>query len=176
VFSSTGAAGFVGSEVTITAYCCTAPIEADRFTVPSTAIVGPGVEFPAGSLLTISQDIISSNVDVSNTAIDIRYTETAFAANGAFNGFGFDFSGLGSQRIVGVGLNPLSTFAAGSIGLSFDNDSVFYSGAGLSFTPDSRVLINVSVAPVPEPVSALLFLAGGAMVMVRARMRGQRSS
>ena len=157
--------------MTVTAYCCSAPIESDRFTEPAAATVGAGVEFPSGSIVTIGYDLIESSIDVSAFAIDLRYAETSTAANAPFNGYGFDFSGLGAQRIAAVVLNPLSTFAPGSVGLTFDADSVFYSASGLSFTPDSRILIDVTLAPVPEAGTALMFAAGIALLGLRLRRR-----
>jgi hypothetical protein len=170
------ATGLDGTQVTVTAYCCTAPIPSNAFTVPESAIVGPGIEFPSGSLTTTSRDIITSNVDVSSFGIDIRYTTTDTAASGTFNGFGFDFSGQDAYSITGVSLNPLSTFAAASVGLSFDRDSVYYSGAGLPFTSSSRVLIDIVLSPVPEPASGALFAAGLGFLIALIRQRGQRRS
>jgi hypothetical protein len=170
------AAGLDGAAVTVTGYCCSGAVEADRFTDPATAIVGPGIEFPSGSIvLTTSRDLIRSNIDVSAFAIDLQYTDTNTAAVAPFNGYGFDFSGLGPNRIAGVALNPLSSFAAGSIGLGFDKDSVFYSGAGLSFSPGSRVLIDVALSPVPEPGAWMMLLAGMSMLAPGLRNRRRRA-
>jgi hypothetical protein len=168
--AATMAAGLEGSQVTVTAYCCSGPIEADRFTVPLTATVESEVEFPSGSIVTTTRTLIKSSIDVSAFAIDLQYTDTNTASVASFNGYGFDFADLGDQRIAGVSLNPLSTFSSG-VGLSFDNDSVFYNGAGLSFTPASRVLIDVALAPVPEAGSAVMLLAGLALVSVHLRRR-----
>lgn len=170
------AAGLEGVEVTVAAYCCSGPVEADRFTIPATAVVGPGVEFPSGSIVSTTRVLIGSNIDVSAFAIDLQYTETMTAAVAAFNGYGFDFSGLGSNRIAGVSLNPLSTFAAGSVGLAFDADSVYYNGSGLSFTPSSRVLIDVVLSPVPEPAAALMLLSGLVLVSRRIKRLAPRVS
>jgi hypothetical protein len=161
-----------GRDVTVTAYCCTAPIESDRITVPITATVGPGIEFPSGTIT----NVITSNVDVADDAIDIRYTQSATASGGTFNGYVFDFNLGGLQRIVAVSLDPLSTFAPGSVGLSFDQDSVFYNAAGLTFTPDSRVAIAVSVAPVPEPGVGAMLLAGGLLMLSLRRRRGRTNA
>jgi hypothetical protein len=169
----THAAGLEGASVTVTAYCCSGPFAADRFTVPATAIVGPDIEFPSGSLVTTTRDLIRSNIDVSAFAIDLQYTDTSAAAVAPFNGYGFDFTGLGDNRIVGVALNPLSSFTAGSVGLTFDADSVFYNGSGLNFTPTSRVLIDITLAPVPEPSTTLMLLAGFLLFAWRFGMRGR---
>ncbi|MBZ8140734.1 hypothetical protein CLD22_12585 [Rubrivivax gelatinosus] len=159
------AAGLEGSVVTVTGYCCLAPVEPDRFTVPASAVVGAGIEFPSGSIMTLGgRELISSDVDVSPFAIELVYTTDAVAAGGSFNGFAFDFAALGAQRIAGAVLNPASSFAAGLVGLSFDADSVFYSGAGLAFEPGTRVLIDVVLAPVPEPAGALSLAAGLALL------------
>lgn len=159
--------GLDGTRVTITGYCCTAPIPSNAFTHPKSATVGPGVEFPSGSLTTTTLSIITSDVDVGSSAIDIRYTTTAVAAAGAFNGFVFDFEDLTSHAISGVRLNSLSTFAPADVGLSFDRDSVYYSGAGLSFAPTSRVLIDIDLSPVPEPSSGGLYIAGFSLLAAR---------
>ncbi len=166
-----GAAGLEGAEVTVTGYCCTAPTEANRFTVPATATVGAGVEFPAGSLLTIGRDLITSNVDLAAFSIELVYTASATAAGGSFNGFAFDFTGLGAQRIALASLNPQSSFAPGSVGLFFDADSLFYDAAGLVFVPGSRVLIDIELAPVPLPGAGVLL--GGGLLMLGARRRAR---
>jgi hypothetical protein len=168
----TYAAGLEGAQVTVTGYCCSGPIEADRFTVPATASVGPGVEFPAGSIVTTTRELIESNIDVSAFAIDLQYTDSSTAAVAAFNGYSFDFSELGANRITGVALDALSTFAPGSVGLTFDADSVFYNGSGLTFTPASRVLIDVTLAPIPEPTTVVLLLAG--LAVLAAKVNGIR--
>jgi hypothetical protein len=155
------AAGFDGWQVTATGYCCTGPVEGDRFTIPLTRTVGAGLEFASGSIETTTRRLIESNIDVGTSTIDIGYTQTAIAAGGLFNGYAFDFAGAGLPRIVGASLDPLSTYPAASIGLSFDRDSVFYNAAGLHITAGSRVLIDVSFASaVPEPPAWLLTAAG----------------
>ncbi len=169
------AAGFDGLAATVTGYCCVAPAEPYRFTVPLTRIVGPGLEFPAGSIVTFGRSIIPSNIDIGGSTIDLVYTQTAVAATGSFNGFAFDFAGAGQHRITGVSLNPLSSFDASAIGLSFDADSVFYNAAGAHFSPGSRVLIDVSFGSVvPEPATlalAAIGLGGIGVAASRARRR-----
>lgn len=171
--SKVGAEGFNGAQVTTTAYCCTAPVEADRISIPLTKVVGTGIEFTSGSIQTISGfSIIGSNIDIGDSTIDLDYVVSSPSANGSFNGYVFDFSGPNLPVITGVSLNPLSTFAASSIGLSFDGDTIRYSGAGLDISPTSRVLIDVVFAPaVPEPGTYAMLLAGLGLLGFMARRR-----
>ena len=171
--SNVDAGGFDGAQVTTTAYCCTAPVESDRITVPLTKVVGTGIEFTSGSIQTIRGfSIIGSNIDIGSSTIDLDYIVSSPSANGSFNGYVFDFSGPNLPVIAGVSLNPLSTFAASSIGLSFDGDTIRYSGAGLNFSPTSRVLIDVIFASaVPEPETYAMLLAGLGLLGFMARRR-----
>lgn len=165
------ATGFDGAKVTRTIYCCSAPIESDRISVPLTKTVDSGTEFPAGSIQGPS--LISNIVDIGTFTIDYDYTSNQTAGTGAFNGDVLDFFGTNLPEIVGVSLNPLSTFATSSIGLSFDADTVRINAAGLSFTPDSRILVDVVFAPVPEPEIYAMLLAGLGLMGFMARRRKQ---
>lgn len=171
--STVEAGGFDGAQVTTTAYCCTAPMEADRISIPLTKVVGTGVEFTSGSIQTIRGfSIIGSNIDIGSSTIDLDYVVSSLSANGSFNGYVFDFSGPNLPVIAGVSLNPLSTFAASSIGLSFDSDTIRYNGAGLDISPTSRVLIDVVFAPaVPEPGTYAMLLAGLGLLGFMAQHR-----
>ncbi|MEO8038433.1 MAG: PEP-CTERM sorting domain-containing protein [Betaproteobacteria bacterium] len=155
------AAGFEGSEVTVAAYCCTAPIEADRFTIPVTAIVGAGLEFPSGSIVSTGPIEVDTNIDIGVSSIDIGYNQVGIAQDGSFNGFAFGFVGPDLPRIAGVALNPLSTVLASSIGLTFDADTIWINAAGLPLRPDTRILVDVTfAAAVPEPRTYLMVGAG----------------
>ena len=148
-----------GARVTVTAYCCSAPGEPDRFTVPSTAEIGPAVEFPSGSISTLGgTSLITSNVDLGGKTISISYTQTSPTAAGAFNGYVFDFDALGGYVVSAVALNPASTLVPA--GLFFDADSVFYNAAGLQITSGQQVLIDIALAPVPEPAAVYLLTIG----------------
>ena len=135
------AAGLEGTQVSVTAYCCTAPIESNQLTKTVSATVGGGTEFAAGSLPNLNpfQPIITSDIDVSGTQIDLTYTVTAVSGIGTFNGLVFDFAGLGAERISGATLNPLSSFLPASVQLGFDTDTVRVSLPGLSFVPGTQV-------------------------------------
>lgn len=182
LFVSTGslAAGLDGLQVTVGAYCCTGPVPASLFTVPATATVGPGVEFPSGSLVVTSGGIIPSNVDIGTLTISISYTTAGTTAPANFNGYAFDFSGVGLPTITGATLNPSSTFSTAQIAIAFDSNSVFYStapGVGVSFDPSSRVLIDIALSPVPEPTTATLLLIGISIgTLLRARSKRPKSN
>ena len=174
ISSNVNAEGFDGAEVTATAYCCTAPIEADRISVPFTKTFGPGIEFPSGSLQqTTGSPITGANIDIGSSTIDVTFTENAQAASGSFNGGVLQFSGPNFQYIVGASLDPMSTFTPSQINLSFLHDSILLSAAGLHFSPGSRILIDVAFlpTPVPEPDTYAMLLAGLGLVGFLARRR-----
>src|SRR5258708_22829758 len=78
------ATGLTGSEVAFSVHCCTSPPNASNLISSiATAIVGPGIEFPAIS--SHGASVINANVDVSSNAISIQYVSAAQALGGAFN-------------------------------------------------------------------------------------------
>jgi hypothetical protein len=149
------AQSLLGSQVTGAGYCCTSPNETDRVTNLLTATVGPGVEFPFGSLLSTSNQVdpVPASIDVGATTLQISYTAVATALPGGFNGYVFSF--VGAPAITGVSADPTSTY---SPVLSFNANTIFVNEAGLELTPSSRVLINISA--VPEPAAYGLLLGG----------------
>jgi len=178
ICQATVAAGLDGSEVTVAAYCCTAPIESDRFTIPVTRIVGSDLEFPSGSIVEISGNTADTNIDVGASSIDVGYNQVGVAASGSFNGFVFDFAGSNVPNIIGVTLDPLSTVLASSIGLTFDADSVFVNAAGLPIRPDTRILVDIAfAASVPEPRTSAMAIVGLLLLAAYRRavfVRGRR--
>jgi hypothetical protein len=95
-----------GSEVTVVGYY---PTLQDPFTFPAMATVGPSVEFPAGSIVSTGQvPIVSLNVDIGASSIDVQYLLNQQAAVGTFNGLVFTFDSS-SPVITGVSLDPSST-------------------------------------------------------------------
>jgi len=176
--ASAVAAGLEGSQVTITGYCCVAPIEQYRQTIPLTKTVDSSVEFPDGSITNIGNlTIFGSSVDVSSNAIDIVYTRAGRTGAGGFNGFVFDFQGI-DLPIQGVSLNAASTLSAADVDLGFDSNSVLYSVPGVNLAVGSRVVIDVSLGavPIPEPSTYALFLAGIGLVGVAVSRRRYRDS
>jgi hypothetical protein len=149
--SSAFAAGLFGSQSTAAVYCCSAPIEAQRISTISTAVVGSSVEFPLGSLAsngTFAGGVIPLSIDVGENSLALNYTSTTFAASGAFNGYRFSFAG--APVITGLTLNPLSNVTPTSF--SFTPDSILVNVANLSFTSSSRLLFDVATVPLTDPV------------------------
>jgi hypothetical protein len=162
------AQSLTGSQVTTAAYCCTAPIASDRATNALAATVGPGIEYPQGSFtsLTSSLDVVPVTIDVGSNYIDLRYSAGGTTGPGGFNGFVFSFAG--APTITGVSLDPASTY---SPVVTFDANTVYVNEAGLTLTPSSRAMINVTA--VPEPETYALMLGGMALLGLAARRRGR---
>lgn len=149
------AQSLIGSQVTGAGYCCTSPNESDRNTNLITATVGPGIEFPAGSFVTMGDQLntVPANIDIGANFLDITYTAAATALPGAFNGYVFSF--VNAPAITGVSADPTSTY---SPVLSFNANTIFVNEAGLNLTPSSHLLVNISA--VPEPATYGLLLGG----------------
>jgi len=146
-----------GSEVTVVGYY---PTLQDPFTFPAMATVGPSVEFPAGSIVSTGQvPIVSINVDIGASSIDVQSLLNQQAAVGTFNGLVFTFDSS-SPVITGASLDPSSTITPVSL-FSGPHD-VGYNGSGLTVTPSSHFTIDLTLAaPVPEP--STLWLAAAAV-------------
>ncbi len=144
------ATGVDGAQVSVTGYCCTAPIPADIASKTVTATVGPGVEFPLGSIVaTTAAGIIPISIDVSSTTITADFFENVESAPGSFNGYVLTFSGPGIPAITGVSLDPASTltFSPSQVALSFTANSVSASIAGLPFTTSTRIILDMEFGP-----------------------------
>jgi hypothetical protein len=157
----------LGSQVTATGFF---PNLGTALSFPNTQTVGPGIEFPSGSIVPLPGFFIFGvNIDVGATSIDFHPTTTGTVPVASFDGYVFDFSASGPV-ITGVSLDPLSTFTSSQVGLGFGPHQVTANFQGLSFTPSSRTLVNVnladSAAAVPEPATWLLLGSGLAGLML----------
>lgn len=160
-----------GAEVSAAVYCCTSPDELSRISTIGTAVVGTDVEFPSGSLVSLSPfyRLIPVDVDIGATTIELQYFTDQVAGDGAFNGHVIRFEG--APQIVGVSINPVSTYAP--VAVSFLRDAVMINSAGVLFNPDSRLVLDLVLA-VPEPGSASMLLAGMPVLGAYAWRRGRR--
>ncbi len=75
----------------------------------------------------------------------MTYTETATAAFGTFNGIVFDFDPA-SPRITNAQLDPMSSFNASQVIVTFEAHRVAFSTPGLFIPNGSRILINLTLA------------------------------
>jgi hypothetical protein len=166
-----GAAGLDGATVTYAGYCCTAPIPADLVSNTPSATVGPGIEFPLGSVHAIGTlNVIPFSLDVSSNMLDGTFFSSGTLINGGFNGGVLTFSG--APPIIGITVDPTSQFIP--TGLSFTGTSISINGAGKPFIAGTHEIFDVMTGtgpapvPVPEPpVWPLIALATAALVIAR---------
>jgi hypothetical protein len=154
-------AGFDGSQATITGYCCVAPTETYRQTIPLTKTVDSAVEFPEGSITnTGGLQIFGFNLDIHTDSFQTTYTDAGRTGSGSFNGYVLDFSG--APTIQNISLNPVSTFSSSQVDLTFDADTVSVSLPGVVVTVGSQLIVDIqfAAAPIPEPATYALMLAG----------------
>jgi hypothetical protein len=159
----------VGSQVTLTSDF---PTLGTAFTVPITATAGAGIEFPSGSIVPLAGFfVVPVNIDVGMTSIDFQYTGSGTAFTVPFDGYVFDFAS--GPTITGVSLDPLSTFTSSQVVLGFGPNQVTVNVEGLSVSPSSRILVDVSLpaSAVPEPQSYALILAGLGIIVMCAKPR-----
>jgi hypothetical protein len=160
------AQSLTGSQVTVAGYCCTAVADADLVTNSLTAVVGPNVEFPQGSLMATSAgfEALPVSIDVGSSTIQISYSAGGTTQPGGFNGFAFSFAG--APTITGVTLDPSSTY---SPVVSFSGNMVYVNEAGLTLTSTSTALVTISA--VPEPGAYALMVGGLGLLGVMAKRR-----
>jgi MYXO-CTERM domain-containing protein len=129
--------------------------------------VGAGVEFPNGVFTSITPGLmpVAATVDIGAYTLDLHYLASAPAAPGTFDGYVFTFQG--APTITDVTLDSASTLTPRDV--SFTANSISINNADLALTPDSRVLLNVSV--VPEPAPAGLLAAGLGLLAMWGRRR-----
>jgi hypothetical protein len=156
-----------GSQVTVAGYCCTTPLApSDLVTNSLTRTVGPDDEFPQGSFMSTAAgfEAIPVTIDVGGTTIQMTYSAGGVAEPGGFNGFVFSFAD--APAITGVTIDPMSTYAPV---VTFNANTVFVNEAGLTLTPTSNLLLNVSAVPEPETYGMLV--AGLGLLGLMARRR-----
>ena len=167
-------AGFDGSQATFTGYCCVAPTETYRQTIPLTKTVNSAVEFPEGSITnTGGLHLFGFNMDIHTDSVQTTYTDAGRTGSGSFNGYVLDFTG--APTIQNILLNPLSSFSSSQIDLAFDADTVSVSLPGVIVAVGSQLIVDVqfAVTPIPEPAIYALMLTGLALTIgIRLRKSG----
>ena len=173
---STGvcAQSLLGSTVEFGAYY---PTPSSPISHKVVATVNDGIEFTQiGSLNLPGWWVGNADVDISADRIHFDYASSGTSSNGAFNGYVFNFQGLGGQAITGVTLDGATNLPIGSVSLQFDSDSVLISIPNTPFSPDSVLAVSIQLAPVPEPGAVSMLLAGGLLLAVSVRRRAENSS
>ncbi|HEX7360172.1 MAG TPA: PEP-CTERM sorting domain-containing protein [Bryobacteraceae bacterium] len=151
-----------GTQVTLTGDL---PTLGTAFTNSVTRTIGPGLEFPSGTLVSTAGGVavIGVNIDVGASDIDFSYTQNSQALSATFNGYVFDFSGA---TITGASLDPSSDYNSGQIGVGFGPNEVTVNAEGVFFTAGSHILVDLSavtspvMSNVPEPQSYAMLLTG----------------
>jgi hypothetical protein len=157
-----------GSEVTLTGDY---PTLGTPIIAPNTQTIGPGVEYPVGSLVPISGvGLAPESINIGPSSIEQIFTAIRTLGGGMFNGFIFDF-GASAPTILDASIDPSSSFDASQLDLSFGTNEVTINEAGLHVTPSSTILIDLTLAQsatAPEPSSlalcALALLAIGGIL------------
>ena len=110
----------------------------------------------------------SGSIDISDTNILIDFNAYGTLTSEAFNGFRItDINGT-IPGFTGVTINPATTLSGvNNIHVAFDSDNVWVDLAGLYFTDDTIVSLDISA--VPEPTSLSLLALGGLALLRRRR-------
>lgn len=169
---SAHAQSLVGSQVTAAGYCCSAPTPADQATNAATATVGAATEFPEGSFTSLSSGLstLPVAIDVGSNYIRLVYSAGGLANAGGFNGYVFTFDN--APTITRATLDPSSNYDPT---VSFAGNRIFLNEAGLTLSPGSTAMIDLTTCtpapPVPEPATYAMLLGGLGVLGWTARQR-----
>ncbi len=161
--SAVEAAGLTGSQVQVSAYDLAASSPAARAVEVT---VGPGTEVPDVSTMQPPGEVlVPASVDISELQISLDYLA---GGNDFANGYVFLFSGIVNGVITGATFNSASSVSFESRSVGFNSGSVFFALYGANAAVGDRLVVDVQVSEVPEPMSAVLLLGGlGAVGLVR---------
>jgi hypothetical protein len=166
----TARAGFLGFTIGVQTQF---PTQGSVCCGSGTAVVGAGVEFPAGSFPAYNTNAF---VDVSDLTIDYGQTGGTSYTGAAFNGFRF-YDALGAiPPITGVTVDGATTLAGFDASrVSFDADNIYINMQGLSAGGAHLVRLDVQFGTiaVPEP-SAILLLGSGLIALAIPVWRRRR--
>jgi len=161
----------LGSDVSLTILY---PTQDNPISNTATSVVSDSVEFTTGALNTLPSfggTLIPVVADIDASSITMSFTDL-FAAYGSasFNGGLFSFNSA-LFKIVGATLDASATSFASGLVVTYDADSVWINGPGLTFDKNSSVKVNLQLAAVPEPGAVGMSLAGLAVAGLLARRR-----
>ena len=134
-------------------------------------VAGTELTYPNAADLCHALTAPTQTLDIGDSSIRYEYTGLNGASGGfnnvSVNGFAFE-SLFGGATLTGV---QLSTNIAGldASRLSFTAHSVQLDMHGLATDPKAFFQLDLQTAPVPEPASAALLLAGLALFAARRR-------
>ena len=162
-------ASLYGSTVTSAWYCCTSPTEPFRETEFASAIVGSGIEYSETAYYWFGDGYVSwgGTIDVKQTTIELRSTENdSGSAPDTFGGFTLSF--VGAPKILSVSYDSTSNLLP--LGMSFTDSEIVLNVSNIPRTSTSFAILNIQLAPVPEPTPQLLLLAGLGSLMAISRL------
>jgi len=158
-----------GTGVNAAIYCCTAPTEAFRISDIASAIVSSEIEFPA-STFVFTEDGSKWDtgiIDIGESWIKVTSTISEVTNPGLFNGMRFTF--FGAPTLITATLNATSTMIPANI--VFDGKSIVVNAPSMNVTANSYMLIDLALAPVPEPNTLGMMLVGGLTLVYWLRRR-----
>ncbi|MBR0673769.1 cadherin-like domain-containing protein [Neoroseomonas soli] len=133
--------GFLGKTLTYTYDYL--PGTANSFDFSKEVTVGDGTEVPemiGGGIFDVA------SLDITDTQLIIDYYQASFWESGGFNGFRItDTLGVLSE-ITGVTIRESNMLGFDTSDISVTTDSITVDWAGLSFTADTRIVLDVSFA------------------------------
>jgi hypothetical protein len=134
---------------------------------PPTRTVGLGLEFPAGSLQPIPGLVIGPvNIDIGTSDITLTWSGSGQSSNTSFDGLQFIFAPE-SPKIVGIAINPLSSFSSSQLQIGYTEHTAWVNFAGgLQVDPSKVVQLDLQLAPVPEPKTLYLLAASIAALAI----------
>lgn len=89
-------------------------------------------------------NLIDSTITVGASSIEEDYNITAQADVSSFNGSMYQFTNT-PAKISSCSLDPSSSFTSSQVIVTCNNNTVFVNESGIMVTPNSKVLINLTL-------------------------------